>query len=268
MGIWIALAGLCFGLNVIASSDLEEAADFLSWLEKNATEFSKCEPTKNGGKYVLCDQTKVDQAELKALFAMTPEILISKLRTKNLRVELICGSEKKNRIPGLACAKESSNQAFTQVTSLHGKYLPNEKTILIRNSASSGSLIHEYIHSLQSENENKIYGRVYKKSRNEVQKRLTNLMDKKIATVQELEKKGKKEEAKSHIQEFMLASDAMRAFATWQDLIDERSIFLLYLKFGREFGATNEDLALAKKNMEFICKNPKLTRVLPKKQCL
>lgn len=68
-------------------------------------------------------------------------------------------------------------------------------------------------------------------------------------------------------EQFMKASNDLRSFAKWQDLIDERNIFLLYLKFGKDFGASEEDIALAKKNMGFICANDKIKPLLPESDC-
>jgi len=249
------------------ASELEEAVDFFGWLEQHAKDFAICEPTKDGDNYVLCDKTKVSRVELEKLFKMKAKDLVSEIEGKGLKVELVCAAGSETPALGQECVKDSKNKMFAEISSLHGKYLPEEKTILIRNSANPGSLVHEYVHSLQSANGNEVYGKIYKKRRNEIQRSLGDLMDKKIATIQDLEKKGKKADAKLHLQEFMLASNAMRGFAPWQDLIDERGIFLLYLKYGQEFGAAEDDLKLARKNMGFICKNPKLSKLIPEKQC-
>lgn len=250
-----------------ASSALEEAVGFFDWLEKHAKDFATCEPFKEDGDYILCDKTRVSASELKKMFSMKSEDLLTHLKNKGLKVELVCGEANAKSTLGSKCVNSSTDKMFAEVSSLHGKYLPETKTVLIRNSASPGSLLHEYVHFQQSENDGKVYGRVYKKSRNEIQAGLVKQMDEKLAVIQELQETGKATEAKLHLQEFMIAADAMRGFAPWQDLIDERGIFLLYLKFGKEFGATAADLALARKNMGFICKNPKLAKLIPQKQC-
>jgi hypothetical protein len=267
MKIPLVLISLFTFTTSLATTTLEEAAQFFGWLEEHAKEFAQCEPRLEGGDYVLCDNTKVAKADLKKWFAMSAKDLIAEIRTKGLKVELICDEKSTAPALGNECVKAGKDSLFSEISSLHGKYLPEEKSILIRNSATPGSLVHESIHSLQANNDQPVYGKVYKKTRITIQRHMTELMDKKIAVVQKLEKEGKKAEAKTHVDEFMIASQIVRGFAPWQDLIDERGIFLLYLKYGKEFGATDADLALAKKNMHFICKNPKLTKLLPKKQC-
>jgi hypothetical protein len=266
MKTFLLLAAL-LSTTALAESGVEEAATFQAWLEQHGKEFGACEPTKEGENYILCDKTAVPAEQIKKLFALKPKDLLTAMQEKGLKVELICAAGKDKAKLGEECLRESTNKMFAEITALHGKYLPRERTILIRNSASPGSLVHEYVHSLQSENGNEIYGKAYKKSRNEIQRKLIAQMDEKIAAIQELEKTGKKEGIQAHLGEFMQASDALRAFAPWQDLIDERGIFLLYLKFGREFGATKDDLALARKNMGFLCKNPKIGTLIPEKQC-
>lgn len=262
----VLLAGILLPLSALATP-LEEAVDFLSWLEKHAKDFAACEPALEGDSYVLCDKTKVDRAELRKLLAMKAPELVAELRSKGLKVLVVCDAEAKNPPLGKDCTPSSGNKMFEELDSLHGKYLPAERKILIRSSASRGSLVHEYVHHLQSENGNEIYGKAYKRKRNELQEKLEKLMDEKIALIEELEKAGKREETKPHLQEFLLAAEAVRGFAPWQDLIDERGIFLLYLRHGKELGAGKEDLALARKNMGFLCKNPKLAKLLPTKQC-
>lgn len=257
----------CFSLPSQAATELAEATTFLSWLEKNEENFAQCEPSLKNDHYILCDNTEVSKSELKRLFQLKTPELLQVLKSKDLKVELICATEKELPLLSKECKTDSSNKMFSEITTLRGKFLPEDKIILIRKSASVGSLVHEYIHSLQAVNSNEIYGKAYKKRRMEIQHGLVDLMDQKIAIIEGLEKTGKKAEIAAKVKEFTLASDAPRAFAPWQDLIDERGIFLLYLKFGKEFGASDADLSLARKNLGFICKNPKLEKLIPKKQC-
>jgi hypothetical protein len=246
---------------------LTKTIDFFSWLEKNTKSFGQCEPKKEKDTYILCDNTKINQSELAELFKKTPGDLIQFFKSKNITTEVICTDAKETLVK--ECLKESSNKTFSSIGSLHGKYLPEEKKILIRNSASPGSLVHEYIHYLQSENTNPIYGKVYKKERNQVQSELKQFMDDKIALILKMEgQTNNKNELQLHLKEFGTATQAMLGFAPWQDLIDERSIFLLYIKFGKEFGATDTDISFAKKNMGFICNNEKLKPVLSKTSCI
>lgn len=253
--------------NTASFGVLENAVALLSWLEQHASKFGSCIPTKVGDHYELCDKTRVDARELKQLFQKSPADLVSWLKTKGYKVEILCdASTQANPFKGL-CNPSSERKMFEDLSSLHGQYLPQERTILIKSTASRGSLIHEYIHSLQAQNDREVYGKKYKKERIAVQDQLTQFMDSQIALISALEKQKKIFEAQSLIKPFTLASDAMRAFAPWQDLIDERGIFLLYLNHGQEFGAQTEDLVLAQKNMDFICDNPKLRPVLKGNQC-
>ena len=128
-------------------------------------------------------------------------------------------------------------------------------------------MIHEYVHYLQSENKNSVYGSIYKKTKNKVKKELTQEMDRLIAVVTKLEKAGKKAELAAEVKKFVTISGFMQKFAPWQDLIDEREIFLLYLERGGEFGADRKDLELARKNMGFICHSKSWNGVLPTEQC-
>lgn len=196
--------------------------------------------------------------------------LLKWINKKGIKTKILCDPSKgtidrfKDR-----CTVEMGERVFQSVTSLHGKYSPEENTIFIRSSASQGSLIHEYLHSLQSSNQNKIFGKKYKRERNLIQQKLVKFMDEITAEIQILERHNSKNVTliQAKLKEFMLASEMLRNFGNWQDLIDERNLFLLYIQFGKEFGAEPEDIELAKKNMGFICNNPKLKTALPFEEC-
>jgi hypothetical protein len=255
------------GREPASTKALERAVEFFSWLEKNSFEFGNCVPSKKNGSYELCDKTLVSAAEIKELFKKTPKDLVYWLRGKGFKVEILCDSSLQENTFKDLCQITSERKIFKELNSLHGQYLPAEKAILIRSTASTGSLIHEYIHSLQARNEHKVFGRKYKKERIEIQNQIVQFMDSEIALIGDLEKQGKTSEAKSRLKPFALASEAMQGFAPWQDLIDERSIFLLYIIYGNEFGAGADDIALAKRNMGYICNNPKLRPILKGQQC-
>jgi hypothetical protein len=267
--------------------EVEQAISFFEWLERHMKEWGACDVKKVGASYILCDQTRVDVQEIKKLFAMSKIQLSEELKKKGLQVEWVCAEDGaagsgsgsvagSGAVAGAAnltqgatgttpvCKQQSSDPMFKEVTALHGKYVPESRKILIRSSASVGSLVHEYLHSLQAVNDRPVFGHVYKSERLKIQDGLKRVMDRVIA----LAKNGGKSGAtQADLQEFQVASQAMQGFAPWQDLIDERSLFRLFIRFGSEFGASAEDLALAKKNMKFICENPKLKKLLPVSQC-
>ena len=251
------------------TTPIDNAATFFEWLEKNAKEFGSCEPTKRGRLYLLCDGTTVPQDDLLTLFSRNPSELISDLNQRGLKIEILCDSNVASSKAEFnnVCSKTTSRKTFSEIKSTHGQYLPEEKTALLRSSATRGSLIHEYLHHLQSSNQNPIRGHIYKQERNEIQRSLIQLMEKTTLRITDARLKGDKAGLQYNLKIFGLAADTLRGFAPWQDLIDERPIFLLYLKYGKDFGATQEDLDLARKNMSFICKNPKLKPVLPNVQC-
>jgi hypothetical protein len=225
-----------FGSAALASSPstLNEAVDFLEWLETHTKDFASCQPKKIADVFVLCDGTRVPRAELKSLLAQSKAEVILELKKKGIQVRVVA----------------TGDASLSSAMDLHGKYLPPERTILIRDSASVGSLIHEYIHFLQSENDQKVFGKMYKKERNRIQKNLVEFIDSRNSDPKKLTKEG--------LQGVLIASQALRGFGPWQDLIDERGIFQLYILHGSDLGVASEDIALAKKNMGFICKNPKL----------
>lgn len=264
--LWIALGGSAGAHAGSAEDSLKQANTFMTWLQSHEKKFLNCEIEKTETHYVLCDKTRVSIAELKKLFAMTPAELKDYLAKGSTKIEILC-DDKKDAPFGAVCEKKSPRATFTKLTSLHGQYLPDEDVILLRGGATPGCLVHEYIHSLQSKNNELFEGHAYKKERNAIQKSLVQVMDDKIELIRWLEANGKKSKVKEHLPEFMAVNKKLREFAPWQDLIDERSIFLLYLKYGQEFGAGPEDIRLARKNMRFICKSARWKGKLPKDQC-
>lgn len=246
---------------------VQAADEFLGWLSANEKAFAACDVQKKGKTYVLCDGTVLEQSVLKKLFALTPELLVAAIQEKGAKIELLCDVLTPQATFAAVCQTESTRAQFQKMGTLHGQYLPQEDTILIKSSASKGSLIHEYVHREQTLNQNLLFGKVYKASRNAIQKDLVAYMDQKIIEISQLEAKNKQSEIKKHLPDFMAASDALQKFSPWQDLIDERSIFRLYIKYGKEFGIAKEDLALAEKNMGSICQRPEWQGKLPKNQC-
>ncbi|MGE3611491.1 MAG: hypothetical protein AB7I27_18000 [Bacteriovoracaceae bacterium] len=247
---------------------LNETVDFFDWLVAHQKDFGNCSPKKVGNDIELCDKTLVPLDNLKKMFSSTPEEVLAMLQKMNIKTEILC-DQKNSGVQTFAksCLATSNNPIFNKVTALHGQYLPEEKKILLRSSASKGSLIHEYIHSLQSENKNMIFGKVYKSERNRFKKELTRIMDENIVIIQNLTAKNQKNKISPYLQEFSSASQLLQYFGNWQDLIDERGIFLLYLNFAKDLNIAKEDLELAQLNMKHICKNEKLKVVIPAAQC-
>ena len=232
----------------------QDSADFFDWLNQHKEHFIQCVPTKEGENYRLCDNTQINQVFLKRLFKKTTQELYDHIKNENIQIIIYCQKDLKGIFDNY-CTSEPN-----KLDKLHGKFLPEENTILLQSNSTRGDLIHEYIHSLQYKNSNVIFGRRYKAQRVIIQKSLVEKMDQAI----EKSKLTKtKKEIAPLIQIVKDASSQMVQFSYWQDLIDERSIFLLYLIYGHEFNLPLEDLNLARKNMGFICKREKL----PTTQC-
>lgn len=264
-----ALAAGNFALQTVQPPDAyEDALTFLSWLESHARDFGKCSVDFVDGNYRLCDGTEVSRQELRELLRMSPEQAIGVVRARGLKIDVLC--EKQVPVPApfhAFCSKELDQKMFSSITTLHGEYLPEQKRILIREGASVGTLIHEYLHFKEAENDKPIYGKLYKKERLKVQAALVKVMDEKIAQVKKMERKGDRTGLPLALKEFTTASELVRAMARWQDFIDERSLFLLYLRYGKELGVAEDDQVLARKNMGFVCKNPQLKQYVTESQC-
>lgn len=261
--------GLIFFFQFTQAADLsQKAEDFFSWLSRNEKYFADCKLEKKGDLIFLCDGTQVSHAELKKLFAKNISQITSELKQKKIQIEVICNSEKSNReFENISCLNESSNKTFKKVASLHGLYLPDENKIVIRNSATRGTLIHEYIHSLQTLNQVKIDEHIYKSEKNQLRKEIEKELDQLLSEVKKLEQEKKQEEVKQKVAQFMKLNDFMLAFSKWQDLIDERSLFLLYIKYEKDFNIEKADIELAKKNLKFICNRKDLVGVLSQAEC-
>ena len=249
---FMALAGVAFAGN---AEVLREGQAFQTWLTANEVSFLNCEVKKVGDAFVLCDNTEIPAAELRELFRLEAAALVNTLQKKGAKIEILCDANVPKANFAEVCTAASKREAFKKLTHLHGQYLPEDDVILVRSSSSRGSLIHEYLHRYQSKNTKPVFGKIYKAERNRLQRELVRAMDATIAQVQALEKAGKKKEALPLLPDFMGISDLMQNFGPWQDLIDERGIFVLYLKYGQELGVSAQDLALARKNMGFICKS-------------
>jgi hypothetical protein len=250
-------------------SALKEASAFQVWLGQHREAFLRCRPQRKGSLIELCDKTEVSVKEIGKLLRLSPAALKKELQAKGFKFEVLCKEEAGRRQNfGENCLKESPRKSFQEISSLHGQFLPLEKTILLYSTASTGSLVHEYIHALQFQNERKVFGRRYKAERVQIQQSLDTAFLELIAHIESEEKAGKKEkELAPWLVEAKKLSDALMAFSYWQKLIDERNIFLLYTEFAKEIGVAAEDEALARKNLGFLCRDPVLAQDLRDPEC-
>ena len=246
-------------------------SQFFKWLEKNKTRFENCKVKKTGANYILCDNTTVPSQLLKDLFSLSPKKLIAKIRAEGVGVEVLCRGLEKERskqVFGPFCQKATSYPDFDKRDKLEGLYKPQTKTILLASDALKGSLVHEYIHHLQFINPHKIYGHAYKSTRHNIQYGIEKEMDAIVKKSQILARqKGGAKKLTPLLNKMQGLTTKMMGFSFWQDLIDERGIFLLYINFGHEFGATKADIKLARKNMGFICSRKDIGAKLPAPQC-
>lgn len=243
---------------------LKKGEAFFQWLNKNEAFFIQCKIEKSTEQIKLCDGTLVSYEELKTLFSLHSADLLKFIQAKGVEVDIICDTNKKTGDFKLSkCFDESSDNTFKKVTTLHGLYVDEAKKIFIRSSATKGTLIHEYLHFLQSKNTQKIDGHIYKQEKNDLKKEMNTQLDLLESEVKLAEKNKQPEVLKAKIAEFMKVNDLMLAFSKWQDLIDERSLFLLFVKYEKDFQIPKEDMDLVRKNLNFICKRKDYKSALP-----
>lgn len=271
---WIFLTFSLYSLSLtcLNAKDTSHIKPFLliNWLETNQKYFGQCHPEMEDGSFILCDKTSIKVKELKELFSMDSKKLVSFIKSKDINLVVICSSKKglfQDDCVDASSLKTQNSKEFKKVTRLHGQYKPLENTIYINSNASIGTLIHEYIHYLQFQNRNMIFEKIYKKTRVEVQTNLIARMDDIILLVKTKEKNKNMKGVNLLVKEMVRLSKLLKSFSKWQDLIDERSIFELYLIYEKELNISRADIDLAKKNMNFICKRSDLKKVLNRKYC-
>ncbi len=238
-----------------ARSTQQKASDFFNWLNKNEKLFVDCQIQKTNDEITLCDHTKVSYSEVKKLFALSSGELIKEFNKKNIQVEVVSDSN------------ELKNKTFKKVSSLHGLYLPDENKIIVRSGATTGVLIHEYLHFKQSTNQEKIDGHIYKGEKNKLRNEIESDLDQMMVEIKSLEQKKDKQKLNLKASEFIQLNNFMVDFGKWQDLIDERSLFLLFLKFEKDFSIPKADIELAQKNLKFICNRKDLKFKLSTAEC-
>ena len=245
---------------------LAASKEMVQWFETNSEALINCTPTYSDGDYVLCDGTRVSKSELKQLFQMKPTQLLAFVKSKGIKVEILCKEAMVNPFKKW-CKTTGDRKFFKDVSSLHGQFVPNENVIVLHSDAYVGSMVHEYLHYLQFVNKNKKHGRVYKSERIKVQNLIDRAMVKIIAEVQRLESDGKRQKAVEYIPQFKELTARMMRFASWQKLIDERNLFRLYILYGKDFGAAEDDVQLAKKNIGFLCADASVSTFMPRNEC-
>lgn len=240
---------------------------FIKWLESHQVEIGKCLPKKTATVYQLCDGTEVDRREIEKLFRGSVEEVVSFVKDREINLEVFCKDQQAQGVFKKYCVAKKRKE-FEKISTLHGQFLPLENTILLHSSASKGSLIHEYIHYLQYKNKKEFFGKRYKFERVELQKRIVAGMDSIIVRVSEIQQKGESNTKVSpFLSEMVQLAGLLKSFSKWQDLIDERNIFQLYLLYGKDLGVEKVDLELAKTNMGFICKRSDVRALLSDDQC-
>ncbi len=245
-----------------------KAEEFFAWLNENEINFSKCIIEKNGDVITLCDQTKVSYKELKSLFSKTNPEIISSLQEKKISVEVVCDDKSEQLLTSqLKCNQTTENPMMKKVTGLHGLYLPSENKIYIKSTATNGIIIHEFLHYLQTLNKEKVYGKIYKAEKNQLRIEIEKRLDELIEEIKIIEGKKEKKSLKPKLAQFMKLNGYMIEFGKWQDLIDERSLFLLYKKFEKDFNIGREDMQLIQKNLQFICQRKDLKEKLSAAEC-
>ncbi len=247
---------------VIAKSEF-----FLKWLNDNKSYFASCKPKKAGNKIELCDGTLIEIEQAKKLFRLGAADLIQFVKDNKINLEIHCQNKRKLNIFKNWCKPNVNNNFFKEVSALHGQYIAYNNTIALHSDANIGSLVHEYFHYLQFSNSNKVFARVYKKERIDVQTEILAVFDQLILGTQALEKNGKHEEAKRSLVHAVRLSALLQKFGYWQKLIDERNLFLTFIQFGPELGIADDDIELARRNMKFLCRSPEFQNLVSPDEC-
>jgi len=166
-----------------------------------------------------------------------------------------------------------------KVGSLHGLYVARDNTIYIRSRATVGVIIHEYIHYLQSKNTQPVLGHQYKIEKNKVIDQLNTVLDEMVAEIKQIAKTAqdsklsqagtdeKTHQMKALTQNFLRLNDQLMQFSRWQDLIDEREVFKLFIANEKDWKIAQADMDLVKKNMGFICQRKDLLNVIADQEC-
>ncbi|MFN3698496.1 MAG: hypothetical protein ACK4VO_13765 [Pseudobdellovibrio sp.] len=251
-----------------------DAKAFLTWLETKQSYFGECKTHQDHDVIRLCDGTQLSHKEIQRLFALNTTQLINELQKQNVKIEIVCEQSTDTN-----CVAESTNPLFKKMGSLHGLYVAKDNTIYIRSGATVGVIIHEYIHNLQSKNTQSVFGRQYKIEKNKVIDQLNILLDDMVLEIKQISKIAqdsklsqtetdeKTYRMKSLTQDFLRLNDQLMQFSRWQDLIDEREIFKLFIAYEKDWKIAQADMDLVRKNMGFICQRKDLANVIADNEC-
>ena len=251
-----------------------DAKAFLNWLETQQSYFGECKINQDHDAIRLCDETLLSHKEMQRLFTLNNTQLISELQKQNVKIEIVC-----TQSSDVNCIAESTNPLFKKMGSLHGLYVARDNTIYIRSGATVGVIIHEYIHYLQSKNTQPVLGHQYKIEKNKVIDQLNILLDEMVIEIKQIAKTAQdsklsqaETDAKTHrmkslTQDFLRLNDQLMRFSRWQDLIDEREIFKLFIAYEKDWKIAQADMDLVAKNMGFICQRNDLLNVIADQEC-
>ncbi len=240
---------------------IEQANAFEAWLSSHESTWTLCRPKLKGDTIELCDSTLLEAKEIKWLYSLNPKDLVSFIKNKKIGIEVYCKKSGRQTFESFCIPNLKRNQ-LKQLSDIHGQYLPTENTIVIQSDAYPGSLVHEYMHYLQYQNNRKTNGKIYKRSRMEIEEKLISALDQLILEVKSLEAEGRKKEAIELLKPGVALGSTLAAFGKWQKLIDERNLFLVSTLFVEELGVPEIDRQLAKKNLGFLCNDPQLKDLL------
>lgn len=265
----MTLAILLGNLSIAAQADVTASVKntiarsnaFRSWLRKNETSFAKCRPELIQESIKLCDGTRISLTETQKLFKMEPKHIVDYAQRKKIKVEILCSEQSSGELQTL-CKPAISKKTFQEFGFLHGQFDASTSTIFLRSNSSKGSLIHELLHYQQAISRTPIFGKAYKIERIKIEKALNQAFDLVLKEVQKAEISGNIRLAASLIPLAQEITSEIASYAKWQMLIDEWNIFLTYKLYHLNIGIPEEDVELARKNIAFICKDPRTRSLL------
>ncbi len=244
-----------------AKTAITRSQAFQRWLSEHESKLASCRPKQTRASIHLCDGTEISIPEIQKLFDFTSDKLVAYLKSQKLKVEILCSQKEPGEFHSI-CKDETSKKTFQAFGFLHGQFDATTSTIFLRSDASRGSLIHEYLHFKQTKNRIPVFGKIYKKKRFEVEQALNHAFDLLLREVQKAEQTGDIRQVSALIPIAQLLTQEIASYAKWQMLIDERNLFLAYLQFQSSLHVPAPDVALAKKNMAFICEDPRTRSAL------
>lgn len=248
-----------------AQTAINESRVFKKWLTENSATFATCRPELKESSIHLCDGTQIPLAEAQKLFRMKTKEAVAYVKSNKIKLEILC-TEKTTGDLHPFCQSKVSKKTFQEFGFLHGQFDAKTSTIFLRSDASHGSLIHELFHSKQFENKTPVLGRIYKKERLRIEGALNSAFDLILKEVQKAESSGYLPLATAMIPIAQELTSELASYSKWQMLIDEWNIFLTYKLYPVVLGIHEKDVELAKKNIAFICRDPRTRELLKNSQ--